>query len=121
MSVTVPPTREAQIHRAIVGWLVLQLPQSAVLHHSPNEVDMRGPDVARAIAKARAMGTRKGWPDIEIVWNGAAYFFEVKTGSGRLSEAQRETHERLRAAGANVATIRSVEDARAALQEWGIL
>jgi hypothetical protein len=122
MSNVAPLTSEYQVHRAIVGYLELILPRGAVLHHSPNEVDMRGPEAARMVAKARKMGTRKGWPDIEIIWNdGRAYFLEVKTSRGRVSSDQGETMDALRRAGAKVAVVRSIEDAWDALKEWGVL
>ncbi|WP_461521914.1 PDDEXK family nuclease, partial [Porticoccus sp.] len=48
---------------------------------------------------------RDGVPDRIVVVAGVVYFVEVKTLDGVLSAAQEREHERLRLAGANVATV----------------
>lgn len=111
---------EGPIHRAILDLLALTLPPDAVWHHSPNELDMAGPEAARQIAKARKLGTRAGWPDIEIIWQGRAYFMEVKAES-RQSDAQKEVEEDLVRAGACYAVVRSVREAEDALMQWGMI
>jgi Holliday junction resolvase-like predicted endonuclease len=62
--------------------------------------------------KANAAGgiTRKwvgtaGVPDRIVIIGGVVTFVEVKTVDGRLSEAQKREHTRLKACGANVATV----------------
>jgi len=112
--------REGPIHKAILELLDLKLPPFSIYHHSPNELDMRGPEAARQIAKARNLGTRKGWPDIEIIWQGQAFFIEVKAGNGPLSADQVACHQELMEAGAEVALVRSVDDAETALRVWGM-
>jgi len=113
--------REGPIHRAILDLLDLVLPGDAIYHHSPNELDMAGPEAARQVAKARKMGTRAGWVDIEIVWQGRFYGVEVKAPGGRVSSSQAETHADLRRAGAAVAVVSSVSEAEAVLKSWGLI
>jgi hypothetical protein len=66
-------------------------------------------------------GVHAGWPDIEILpGNGRVCFMEVKAPKGRLSEAQRGLLNWMIAVGYDVAVVRSVDDARAALRAWGL-
>jgi len=112
--------REGPVHRAILQLLDLTLPRDAIYHHSPNELDIAGAEAARQIAKARKLGTKAGWPDIEIIWQGLAFFLEIKADKGRQSEAQREMQVALIRAGAKYEIARSVDDAMAALEKWGM-
>lgn len=112
--------REGPIHRAILGLLDLALPADAIYHHSPNELDMAGPEAARQIAKARKLGTKAGWPDIEIIWRGRAFFLEIKADS-RQSDAQKDIQRDLARSGAPYAVVRSVAEAEAALKQWGLI
>jgi hypothetical protein len=112
--------REGPIHKAILQLLDLCLPGDAIYHHSPNELDMAGPEAARQIAKARKLGTKAGWTDIEIVWQGRFYGIEVKAPGGRLSQAQADIHAAMRRAGAEVAIVSSVTEMREVLNQWGL-
>lgn len=113
--------RELDIHAGIANLFRAALPHDAVWHHSPNELDMSGKLAARAVAKAKWMGMRPGWPDFEIMWRGSAYFIEVKTPKGRVTDQQRAAMEALRAAGCLVEVVRSVDDAVALLKGWGMM
>ncbi len=63
------------------------------------------------------MGTKPGWPDIEIFVPGdqtkvgisISIFLEIKTGKGRLSAAQTNIKERLEKAGCFWCLCRSLE------------
>lgn len=61
----------------------------------------------------RGTGYRAGTPDLLIVYDGRAYFLELKSAKGVLSEIQRETHAVLKRAGCCVAVCRSLDDVRA--------
>jgi VRR-NUC domain-containing protein len=62
----------------------------------------------------KATGYKPGSPDILIVYNGRAYFLELKAPkTGRVSPAQWETHHLLTAAGCPVATCRSLDEVMA--------
>jgi len=97
---------ERKLHEAVVRWMKLALPSDAVFHHSPNE-GRRGWSAQRAI---KSHGVRKGWPDIEIIYQGQPIFIELKVPGKYPTSTQRETMEALRQAGAECAVARSIED-----------
>ena len=110
---------EAQIQISIVRWLQDVMP-SAVVHHSPNG----GVRKAHYVMQLKALGMRPGWPDLELIVpptefihaiDAAPIFLEVKSRTGRLSEAQRACHSELSACGVHVYTVRAIGDCRAAL------
>lgn len=68
----------------------------------------------------KAMGVRSGAPDILLIHKGQAYFMELKAGSGELTDNQRECHTALRAAGAPVIVVRTLDQALECLDVWGI-
>ena len=107
---------EAQLHHAVSQFLDAALPQDAIWHHSPNE-GKRGWKSQRSLKRN---GTRAGWPDIEIIWQGQAYFIELKSEKGRLTVVQELLQERLWHAGAVVATCRSIRAVEHALRVWGV-
>lgn len=113
--------REGPVHRSILQLLDLSLPGDAIYHHSPNELDMAGAEAAKQIAKARKLGTKAGWTDIEIVWQGRFYGVEIKAPGGRVSAVQAEMHDALRRAGASVAVVSSVKEMEDTLLSWGML
>ena len=53
---------------------------------------------------------KKGTPDLFVVRRGKAYWFEVKTATGKLSEAQKLRHRELEEHGQKVKTVRSLDD-----------
>jgi len=107
---------EEALHRAVADYLRLALPEDAVWHHSPNE--SKG-SVAWNV-KRKALGMRAGWPDIEIMWQGRAYFIELKDFGKYLSPVQKKTHGALLKAGAPIATCRRIEEVEGTLRGWGI-
>ncbi|WP_253284842.1 VRR-NUC domain-containing protein [Ruegeria sp. HKCCD6109] len=76
----------------------------------------------RATVKKKAAGQVTGFPDLLILPQAkvGAFFFEIKAEGGRLSQAQKAVHEGLRELGYPVAVVRSIEDAREALIEFGV-
>jgi hypothetical protein len=54
----------------------------------------------------RGQGVKPGAPVLLIVADGKAYFLEVKTKAGRVTQAQADCHEKLRRAGAEVGVCR---------------
>ena len=76
------------------------------------------PATARRLQR---VGVRAGIPDILIINEGLAYWIELKAPkTGRLSEAQILTRDRLWDAGACWAMARSLDELRARLIAWGI-
>ncbi len=50
-----------------------------------------------------------GLPDVMMILDGHAYFFELKTAKGVVTEIQKQTHQALLRAGADVAIVRGGE------------
>jgi hypothetical protein len=69
----------------------------------------------------RGLGTTRGTPDLLIVADGKAHFLELKAPHDRVSTEQRATHERLRAAGAEVAVAHGIDAAVEQLEQWQLL
>jgi len=53
---------ESQIHKGIVQWLNVALPDGSVVHHSPNE----GRHRIQYRVHQKQMGMFAGWPDLEL-------------------------------------------------------
>jgi hypothetical protein len=109
---------ESAIQKRIVDWLALVLPQDSIIHHSPNE-GIRHVSHKR---KLRALGTRWGWPDLEIFvppkgfltgedgYQFAPIFLEVKAKTGRMNENQAEVHRALRTCACHIAIVHSIAE-----------
>ncbi len=113
--------REGPIHRSILQWLRLSLPD-ALIHHSANEGVRAGKRGMMDGAGKKALGQVAGFPDIVVFqWSHLpVMFFEVKAPGSYASEAQKAVHEHLRGLGHRVAVVRSIDDTAAALADWGI-
>ena len=114
-----PAPTERVVHTSILHWLRNVLPGSAFIAHTPME-GRRGWKSQRDL---KALGAVAGMPDLGVIWDGCAYFLEVKRPAPSKtypSKAQRACHAKLEAAGAKVAVVRSIEDARDALKAWKI-
>lgn len=109
---------EGPVHQAVLTYLRLQLP-GALIHHSPNEVDVSGKDIARAISKAKFRGMVVGFPDIIVLWRGVFMGFEVKAKGGKISDAQEAVGAMIQSQGGHWAVVRSVDDVRAVVVEIG--
>lgn len=111
--------REGPIHDACLRFLQLSLPGAAI-HHSANELDLGGDRRAKAIAQAKAKkkGMRPGWPDIEVLWRGQFWTFEVKAEDGRVSTDQERCGADIIANGGRWAVVRSVDDVRRYVALW---
>lgn len=113
---------EAELQRAIVATLRWLLPPGVLLHHSAHEQRAGGAAGRRAQAVSAGMGVQAGWPDLVVVAAAPRQLFlEVKAPGGRVSPAQRDCHERLRALGWAVAVVHSVDEALDALERHGIM
>jgi hypothetical protein len=99
-----PQRKERSLHRTVADFLRWSLPADAFFTTIP------GGD-GRA---TYAPGYSSGSPDILIVYGGAPLFVELKSEKGKVAQAQRETHRRLRWSGADVLVARSAE----AVEAW---
>jgi hypothetical protein len=69
----------------------------------------------------KGTGTVAGVPDTVWIKQGQVYGLELKAPGGRLTPAQCNAHEALRAAGAEVGVAHGVDEAVAQLERWGLL
>lgn len=101
------------VHLRIARWLDIMLPPGSVWHHSPNEGNRH---VAFKV-KQKRMGTKAGWPDIEIFVPGdqtlcgisLSIFIEVKGSKGKVTANQIAIRDKLEEAGGIWQLCRSVE------------
>jgi hypothetical protein len=107
---------EDALHKAILKYLRTVLPHGWLVMHVPNG-GSRNPIEG---AKMKALGVMAGWPDISIYGPGMCCFMEVKTQRGRLSNSQHAVIDRLADMGHPVAVVRSIDDARTMVKEWGL-
>lgn len=105
---------EAALQVAVMQYLALALPNTAVAFHPANE----GRRSARAGADLKRQGLLPGLPDVFVLWRGSVYAIELKAGKGRVSAQQTATHKRLVAAGCPVSVCRSIDDVEAFLTLW---
>jgi hypothetical protein len=69
----------------------------------------------------KSLGVVAGIPDLLIIYQGQLYALELKTAYGRLTPTQIDTQQRMRAAGAIVATAVEIDAALDILEGWGLL
>ena len=114
---------EATIHKSIVQYLWLCLPDGSLFHHSPNE----GRHHISHRMQQKNLGMCTGWPDLEVFiaerfwlsdkpW--APIFLEVKSAKGRVSPSQADVHTNLTDLGCHVHVVRSIDDAASALRGY---
>ncbi|WP_022727247.1 hypothetical protein [Fodinicurvata sediminis] len=80
------------------------------------------PHKTKAVAgKSKAMGLRKGWPDLLMIWKGRPVLFEFKPPHvGLPPKEQRDRHDEITMNGGVVFIIRSVEEFIEALHTIGV-
>jgi len=112
---------EAEIQRSIIAYLRTILPH-AIVHHSASEGVRGGRAGLLDGAKRKGMGQVPGWPDIIVLpfAHVGPILFEVKSQAGRVSPEQRDMHDRLEALGYRVAVVRSIDQVRQRLADWGV-
>ena len=108
---------EEDLHRAIVGMIAVEARTGVIAFHVPNG-GRRGKAEA---GRLKGMGTLAGVPDLIVIADGRAFGLEIKTEKGRLSKEQKIMRQRFARAGIEYEVARSVEEARAILQRWGVI
>lgn len=107
---------ETRLHSAVVRFLRTVAPQCVTFHIANG--GKRSPETARLM---KALGVLPGVFDLCLLAPGARVFFlECKAGAGHLSESQREFQCELIRLGIPYAEVRSLEDVRTALAQWGV-
>jgi hypothetical protein len=110
---------EDDLQKQVAEYLSVTLPSGCVFHHSPNE----GRRHINFINKLKRMGTKYGWPDLEIFCPGSAtksgmneaIFIELKVKRGTMNENQRRMRDAIIDAGFAWALCRSLSDVDAFL------
>lgn len=108
---------EQSVHRAVVQHLMARAAPGLFWCHVPN-------GGARSKVEAaifRGLGVTAGVPDLLLIHRGAVYGLELKAARGRVTPAQTAVHERMRMAGATVATATGIDDALAILEGWNLI
>lgn len=106
--------QEDIIQIQIIQWCELQsgkYPMLLDIHHSPNG----GKRNAREGAKFKKMGTRPGFPDLELLYPNGEYnglFIELKAPNGKLSKSQKEWIDKLNNRGYKAVACYGFEEAR---------
>ena len=115
-------------HAALVEHL-RQFRQEGVVFFHPSSGEERTKRVHPKTGKVfcpggtrlQRMGMRKGVPDLVILHSGRITGLEVKSPGGTLSREQKEFRVEWERAGAIYAVVRSAEEGRALLEEWGVV
>lgn len=110
---------ENVVQRAVIDFLYAVLPGVFVAAIPNAAARKRGGKAGNAVP-----GLRPGLPDIFFILPKHAstvHFVEIKRPGGVLSQAQIDCHAALRERGANVTTVSSIDQMRAALEDWCIL
>ena len=115
------PVSEDDLQRQVILMLKKSLPIGTLYHHSPNE----GVRKVQFKMKLKSMGTRFGWPDLEIfapahetiTSKNETLFIELKLAKGKLSPNQVSIRDSLISAGFPWALCRSVEEVETFLGE----
>lgn len=108
---------EAAIQTAVKEYLGWCLPRSIEWTAS-----LAGTNLSlRAATRAKSMGVRKGWPDLQFLFpDGVTRFIELKAPGGSLSPEQREFRDRCTRIRPDIwAVCRSVEEVAQTLANWG--
>jgi len=117
----ISPASEDDLQRQVILMLKNRLLSNTLYHHSPNE----GVRKVQFKMKLKSMGTRFGWPDLEIfapahetiTSKNETLFVELKLNKGKLSPNQVSIRDSLISAGFPWALCRSVEEVEFFLAE----
>ena len=112
-------TPEADAQRAIVQALRFALPRDAIVHHCANEVTEAGSRGQIRQSILVGMGVHAGFADLIVISGGRVLFLEVKSQTGRLRKSQEVFRDTVGAQGFGWALVRLVDDALAALADYG--
>jgi hypothetical protein len=108
---------EQEMQKAVLEHLAWRSAPEVFVFHYPAG-GWRSPVEA---AIFQSLGVVAGIPDLLIIHAGRIYGLELKTKHGRLSGNQIEIQDRMRAAGAIIATAIELDAALEQLEQWGLL
>lgn len=117
-----PVPLERDVHRSVLLYLEALRIYAA---HAPNGSVLAGDSKARAMQSnaLKKAGVRPGFPDLILIKRDAegsrVGFFEIKRPGGKLSPEQEAFSDLCTDWRLPFAVVRSVDDAQAALRQWG--
>jgi hypothetical protein len=104
---------ESRIHGDIVKHIWNTYPITrGLLFHVPNQ----GKKSIVEASLLKAMGVLAGVSDLIFLWEGRAYFLEVKTPTGVQSKVQKEFEVRIKENGFNYYIVKSIQDAEGVIR-----
>lgn len=109
--------KESQLQNAVCDQLRARGVKGLVWFHPPNG-GRRGPIEG---ARFKRMGVKAGVADLILLHNGNAFALELKTETGRISDAQYEFLANFRAAGGYAWASQGLDSAIKILESWGLL
>jgi len=107
---------ESSLQVQLMMHLDAALPPDAFAFHVPNGGSR---NLIEAVNLKR-QGVKAGIPDIVIVYQGGAYGLELKAKAGSISDSQKVTFPKLRAAGMRIEVARSLPEAVGLIGDMGI-
>jgi VRR-NUC domain len=108
---------EQQIQKALADHLRMRAATGTYWFHPANG----GARTAIEGAVLKACGVRAGTPDLILIRGGKTFALELKAANGRVSPAQAQAHEEMRASGAEVAVAIGIDSALRQLETWNLL
>ena len=115
---------ETTIHENIAKYLNLVIRRPSRWHTVEVSNQAQGKAAMIRQMALRRRGVVTGWPDIEIIMKvhglSQLIFMEVKAKDGKLTEKQEALHRELEEDGHYVFVVRSVDDAKSALDKVGL-
>lgn len=108
---------ETAFQKTVVEHLRHALHPDVAWHHSPNE----GRHKVQYRVKQKAMGMCPGWPDLEFMFKGQAFFIELKLPGETLSENQIVCHRMLADSRCPVVTCFSLDEVIGRLKAWDLI
>lgn len=112
--------KESDIQILVADWLRLyESARDFIFLAISNEGTDRA-HIARLMKLIR-MGMKPGAADILIIWQGRAYFLELKTAKGEQSADQLDFMENCDRLGIPYAVARSFEEAQKIIRNWSII
>ena len=107
---------EFALQRTLIDLLNLRAAKNVFFFHPFNKASN-----PREGALAKKMGVVAGVPDLIFFQHGTAWCLELKTETGDLNNAQRNTIPRIKAAGIDVEVAFGYKDALRILKDRGVL
>lgn len=107
---------EDTIQKTVAQHLALRSRPDIYWFHTPNG----GSRNLLEAVKLKAMGVKPGVPDLFFLFGGVAHFLELKAKRGRLAATQVAAKEMIERAGGRWAVAKSIDEALAQLEEWGV-